>query len=88
MAGTGRPGPECGIATLLRELDDDGRQMVTDLLDDDESWWDHGNRFGLTDQAAADAFNELAERAGLDVPRMKRQVVGYHRRDTCRCGDA
>lgn len=88
MSGTGRPGPECGIAVLLDRLDHDGHQMVVELLDDDESWWSHDNPYGLTERGAAEAFTELIERAGLDLPRVTKPVVGAHRRGACRCEDA
>lgn len=86
MAGKGRPGPDCGIAVLLDRLDDDGAELVTTLLADEESWWSHDNPYGLTEQGAAAAFNELSERAALGLPKLAKPVVGAHRRGTCRCG--
>lgn len=70
MSGTGRPGPECSIGLLLDNATDDDRQIVQDVLDDQE---------GYTHVFAAEVFTEW------QGERYTRSVVGHHRNEKCRC---
>lgn len=81
MAGVGRPGPECSIARVLKELPDDTADLLTEKMD--ETWggtWVHGHT------ELADWLNAADD---IDAPfRISQQMVGWHRRGRCRCAQS